>query len=125
MSGYGERLRRAWRLYEADHGHVTVTQLVELLAAAGLKASRAQVSRWSNDLQEPALAEFAALGRVLDVRPAWLAFGDEPIRDAGPDTNEGGSAPRRPPIPMMPVDSFTPMPTPAERAAAKKRRGNG
>lgn len=123
MNGYGERIRRAWRLYEADHGDVTVTQMVELLAAVGLKASRAQVSRWTNELQEPALAEFTALGRALGVRAVWLAFGEEPMYEPAV-----GAQPRRP-IPMMPVDTFVPLPTPAERAARKKaeerkRRGS-
>jgi transcriptional regulator with XRE-family HTH domain len=79
VDGYGERIRRAWRLYEAHHGDVTVTDLVGLLAGSGCAVSRAQVSRWTNGKQEPTIAEFVALGRVFQVRPEWLAFASEPM----------------------------------------------
>ena len=41
------------------------------------------VSRWMNGRQEPELAVMAAIARVFNVDPGWLAFGD--ALDVQPD----------------------------------------
>lgn len=78
LATYGERIRRAhkeWELaHDADLPWAQVARDCQRLL--GRLVDPATVNRWKSDKQEPTVAEFRALGAVLETDPALLAFGN-------------------------------------------------
>lgn len=79
---FGQRLVRARLEFGArQRTPRTVTQ-TEIAQAMGV--TKMTVSNWESGQSEPGdLGTLTKLAFVLGVRPAWLAFGEEPMRATG------------------------------------------
>lgn len=84
--------RRVWEAYQdllKTRRDVTQTRLGELVGAwLGIEPIRqASVSRWMADEPErvtlPDVMTVQAIAAVLGVRPAWLAWGEQPMEAPG------------------------------------------
>lgn len=72
-STFGERVRQARLDLAAREGHeVSQTDVAGLMGVA-----QSTVNRWERDSKEPGLDTIARLASVLNVSPAYLAFGIE------------------------------------------------
>jgi hypothetical protein len=75
-----DRLKRAVGAYQLRTGKEKAWK--ELAAETGLTAS--QMTEIVGCTRRVQIADAAAFGRVLGVRPAWIAFGEEPMEPARP-----------------------------------------
>lgn len=113
MGDYGERLRDAKRKWEVAHdpkviSWAEVARQCSLLLGRKLHAETVRLMAKAK--QEPNTAEFRAFGRVLEVDPGWLAFGD------GDDPSE------RPAV--YPREPAHPPPKGLQKDARQKRQGS-
>lgn len=82
---YGARIRKAWRDWHDAHDRQTLSwaEIQRRIAVAfGVKETGVAVLKWKDGEQEPTVAEFRALGALLEKEPAWLAFGTLPEKPA-------------------------------------------
>lgn len=87
---FGQRVLRARLEFGARLRTPRQVSQTEIAEAMGV--SKATVSNWEHGLKEPAdLGTITKLAFVLGVRPAWLAFGEEPMRG----TENGDPGPTR------------------------------
>lgn len=78
--GFGERVRRARLELAARLGRVvTQVEVAERMGVTGVT-----VGRWEAGAKQPDLETIERLANVLDVTPAWLAFGDAGEREVDP-----------------------------------------
>lgn len=84
-TGVGGRLNAALSAHNAHTGDGwTLTDIArEVGKSLKRKVDRSTVSLWRHNKQEPTLAEFTALGKVLETDAATLAFGDVAKRPSG------------------------------------------
>ena len=74
MQALGRRLEQAIETVESDPP-TDVSIAVHLSGKLGRAINPNVVGKWRRGMQEPTLAEIKALADMLDVDPAWLAFG--------------------------------------------------
>lgn len=106
MTPFAQRLRDA-----VQRAGVTQAWLAARYnAISGAAVGSPTISRWIAGDREPTLAAIEVLAVALDVRAAWLAFGDEPReRDAD--------------VPVVPTGMFETLDQAERRAAAPAPRG--
>lgn len=87
-NGFGTRVHQARLNLSARKGR-SVTQIE---VGKALKVTSATVGRWEAGLKEPSLDTIAALAKVLQVDPCYLAFGTGITRISGPELGGGGQS---------------------------------
>lgn len=85
---FGQRVLQA-RLEAGARAHpprqISQSEIGDALGVSGVA-----VGSWEAGRKEPGRATIAKLATVLGVRAAWLAFGEEPMRNAGKTSPHGG-----------------------------------
>jgi DNA-binding XRE family transcriptional regulator len=103
---FGDRLAKARAVVGADATPRRRVSQRELGDVVGL--SDVAVGAWEDGRNEPSLFHVALMADHMGVRPAWLAFGDGPMREEGatlkpPPPHLVSPPPRIPPTPMKVV----------------------
>lgn len=80
----GGRILQARLNLSARLGHQVTQQEI----ADKMKVTGVTVGRWENNVKEPDLATIDRLAAVLEVSPAWLAFGIEPNGNPVPSVRQ-------------------------------------
>jgi DNA-binding XRE family transcriptional regulator len=125
---FGTRLAKARAVVGADAEPRRRVSQRELGDVVGL--SDVAVGAWEDGRNEPSLFHVAKMAEHMGVRPAWLAFGDGEMRDAGATLK-----PPPPKAPELPKETLSldkhmagqfrgPVSPPASaKAPQRKRRG--